>query len=207
MSPAPRDEVSLAAHLETRRARLCPADEDAAPLIYSYLMRLGMHSLPPLDMFASHFMDQMFAMFTIELTKTGQTIGFAALQDESSAGHIDAGIYTDPDCTPRGVGAEAVTLLVNYAFAASGSIRKVFSRSTEASRDGFGIAFDVGLREATLPEHMFFAGRLWDVHVFSVSREDWIQGGARFLRDLLPRQVPAGTGGACPGEVAGDALA
>ena len=178
----------LTPHLQTRRIALRPAGDESAHAVYRFLTDFGTSPIGDPDRFAATVLGDVDALFTVHLRRSDEAVGFAMLQKFRAGRHVEVGVYTDDDETPLGGGAEATLLLVNYAFAAL-RVRKVYSITTEHSRDGFGVAFSDDHREALLPGHFYFQGRLWDAHWYAVRYEDWISGGAQFLEQLVQRRV------------------
>ncbi|MFC9088689.1 GNAT family N-acetyltransferase [Nocardiopsis dassonvillei] len=171
-------------HLETPRVRFRPIGEDNVLGLYQLLLRLGIETLPARDSFESSFRaldGSDVTVLQIEAAGSGEVLGFASVRERSPAGHVKIGIFMDPDGLAAGVGAESMMLLVNYAFARWDDIGKVYALTTDASLMHFGSALFATPREATLPGHVYFRGRLWDLHYYSVSRDHWLQTGARLL--------------------------
>jgi RimJ/RimL family protein N-acetyltransferase len=184
--------TELTPHLQTRRVALRPAGPEAGRTVYGFLSDFGTTALGDPDTFAAAILADVNALFTVRLRRSDTVIGFAMLQKFRPGRHVEVGVYTDDDLTPLGAGAEATLLLVNYAFAALG-VRKVYSVTTEHSREGFGVAFADEHREALLPGHFYFQGELWDAHYYAVTRDEWLAGGSRFLEQLTR---PPATGAA-----------
>lgn len=176
----------LTPYVETQRTSLSIADPSDGIALYELLLGLGLHSMPPLKVFLEQLAQQdISALFAITLRHTGETVGFGTLHEMDPAGHINIGIFTDTDKARFGLGGEAMMLLVNYAFATWDNVRKVYFVTTDASLDRLGWVGDLIPKEATLPEHMFFRGRLWDVHFYAIYRTMWQQQGADVLARLV----------------------
>ncbi|GII90666.1 GNAT family N-acetyltransferase [Sinosporangium siamense] len=184
----------LILHVETPRTALVPADAKDATTLYRLLLKLGLHSLPPLESFVASFdNDWVDVQFVVRARQSDETVGFASLQGLDPAGHIQAGIFLDQERAGYGVGGEAMMLLMNYAFTRWGELRKVYFMTTDASLARFGAMSRTATREATLPQHMFFRGRLWDVYIYSVRRQMWEEQGAGLLSRLIdgaPQEEP-----------------
>jgi RimJ/RimL family protein N-acetyltransferase len=172
-------------HLETIRTRLRPAADEDVPRLYEVLAKLGLHSLPTPEEFARSYNQGVEAQFAIQVRRSGEVIGFSSLQQLNRAGHIQIGIFTDPGESRFGVGAEAMMLTVNYGFAAWEQVRKIYFSTTEASLPGLGRGISLIPREAVLPEHLFFQGRLWDVHFYAITRQAWLESGAHIVERLV----------------------
>lgn len=190
-TPPASGSGSLTPHLRTRRVALRPAGPESGRTVYRFLTDFGTTALGDPDTFAAAIVGDVNAWFTIHVVKRDQPVGFAMLQKLRPGRHVEVGIYTDDDQTPLGAGAEATMLLVNYAFAAF-DVHKVYSVTTENSRDGFGVAFDSERLEAVLRDHFYFQGRLWDAYHYAVGREDWCDGGAQFVERLVPGAATTG---------------
>ena len=158
------------------------------PILYDLLMKLGLESLPSVDDFAREYllaMEHSIEMIEVSLKKTGEIVGFGSIKEHDPAGHAKLGIFMDSERLPVGVGAEAMMMLVNYSFATWDDLRKVYAVTTEASLKSFGSALAASPREALLSDHMYFQGRLWDLHYYSVSRSAWISHGMPLLDRIV----------------------
>ncbi|MGP3912342.1 GNAT family N-acetyltransferase [Nonomuraea sp. 10N515B] len=175
----------LSPHVETQRTALRPAGAADGTAVYELLLRLGHHSLPTLDTFLGTFDENVDALFAIQSRHGGDTVGYGSLHQLDPAGHIQIGIFTDTARARFGVGGEAMMLLVNYAFATWEQVRKVYFLTTDASLDSFGAALANVPREATFPQHSYFAGQLWDIHWYAIYREQWETEGALILDRLV----------------------
>ncbi|WP_121188204.1 GNAT family N-acetyltransferase [Nocardiopsis sp. Huas11] len=179
----------LTLHLETPRITFRAMQEESVPELYNLLMKLGLESLPSLDEYTEGYRkvveDGLVEMIEIELKQTGETVGFGSIREHDPAGHVKLGIFTDSERLPVGVGAEAMMMLVNYSFATWEDLRKVYAMTTEASLKSFSSALATSPREALLSEQMYFQGRAWDLHYFSVTRSSWTAHG----RPILDRIV------------------
>jgi hypothetical protein len=191
----------LDTHLQTRSVVFTPARPEDGPDLYRGLARTGMRVLPPVDAFSAALdgsPDGDAVVFAIRLRATGEIVGAGSLRDRDPAGHVKVGIYLDVDRTPPGAGAEAMMLLVNYAFAAWPQVRKVYILTTDASRDRFRSAVSRMPLEAVLPGHVYFLGRLWDLYYYAIGRQAWEESGALVLRRFT-RPAPAPAAGTGPG--------
>lgn len=171
-------------YTETQRIVLRPAETADGAEIYHLLLRLGLNSLPRLDEFVATFDHGAAAIFAIHLRHDNQVVGFGTIQQLDPDGHVQVGIFTDAERAKYGIGGEAMMLLINYAFATWTFVRKVYFLTTEASMGAFGSALATVPREATLPEHVYFAGKLWDLHWYAVYRDGWEEQTARLVSRL-----------------------
>lgn len=161
---------------------------ESVPVLYDLLVKLGLESLPSADDFARDYhlaMEHSVEMIEISLKQTGEVVGFGSIKEHDPAGHVKLGIFMDSDKLPVGVGAEAMMMLVNYSFAKWDYLRKVYAVTTEASLKSFGSALATSPREALLSDHMYFQGRLWDLHYYSVSKSSWIAHGMPILDRIV----------------------
>ncbi|MFC4534473.1 GNAT family N-acetyltransferase [Sphaerisporangium dianthi] len=172
--------------LESRRVRLRPAGADDGVVLYRILLRLGLSTLPTQEAFLSEFAGHAAAQFRIERRDTGEVVGFSSLHELDPAGHVDLGVYTDPAKILPGLGAEAGILTINYAFA-TWNIHKVYIRTTRASIPSMGLSINLLAEEGVLRDHLYFQGTLWDLHIFAMYREKWMEFDAeRTIRHLAP---------------------
>ncbi|MCK9874149.1 GNAT family protein [Nocardiopsis dassonvillei] len=172
-------------HLESRRIKLVPGSISRES--YEIFLQSGIESLPTLDRYLEEFRpDEVSAYFYVDLQATGERVGVTTLHAMNpNAGHIEAGLYIgDKGKGAPGVGHEAGLLTINYAFA-MWNVRKVYIKTTEASIPSLGSKLGNLKREAILPDHFFFCGRLWDVHIYAVYRVDWEAGIGEYLRDRI----------------------
>ncbi|WP_223830486.1 GNAT family N-acetyltransferase [Nocardiopsis quinghaiensis] len=130
-------------------------------------------------------LDKDVTAFLIEQKTDGKVIGCCSLRGPSRAGHMKTAIYTDRDDLHFGVGAESMTLLVNYAFAEWERARKIYFVTTDASIDRFDSELVSMPRELTLKDHGFFRGRYWDFYYYSVRRDTWERHVAPFVNRLV----------------------
>lgn len=173
-------------HLATKRTVLRPIGADDCDGVYALLSKLGLQSLPPIRSFRMTFDRGSAAMFAVRLRAGGDDVGYATLHHRSPAGHVQTGVFVDTERARFGIGGEVSTLIVNYAFAQWPGLRKVYFLTTDASIEGFGVGLGKSTLEATLPEHLFFRGRHWDLYYYSIDRAGWEASGARFLQRLVP---------------------
>lgn len=93
-------------------------------------------------------------------------------------------IYLDPTTGRAGYGLEATALYVSHLF--DSGARLVTAEVLELNAAVIGIMRKAGWPEqARLREHIYAAGRFWDLLVFSLDQESWERGIARY-RARLP---------------------
>ncbi len=199
-----KERKLLFPYVETRRVRLRAVTVGDADDEYDLFLRNGMNNLPNLDMWLASYSKDLAehssyardraAHFVIQQLRDGSDVGFGGLFELSPAGHVELGLYTDLTKADLGIGAEAVLLLYNYAFA-TWRVRKVYARTTDAAIGFFGGTLgSIARREATLPEHQYFRGLLWDIYIYAVYRADWEARGRTLLDRLVADPSGCGTG-------------
>lgn len=172
-------------HTTSRRITLDPAGAADLTEFRQTLLRTGLESVRVARVPAAA-LARCQAAFQIVRRRNDQVVGFSTLHALDPAGHIRCGIYLEPQHARLGVGSEAVHLLINYAFA-SFDIERVVTQTTEASFAAFGLTTEDGIPEATLREHLYFRGRLWDLHGGVVLRSSWEEYIDNSLEGILPR--------------------
>jgi hypothetical protein len=176
-------------HTQTRRIALEPASAASArDNVLSTLLRTGLESVRPKADTVQAIMEMCCAAFLVRHRITGNVLGFSMLHSLSPAGHVRCGLYLDPERARMGVGAEAVHLTVNYAFA-SYDITKVIAQTTQASFASFGLSDEEPSRTAILDNYLYFRGRFWDLHTFQVHRWEWEYYIGRKLDRILPNSM------------------
>ncbi|GHC96565.1 hypothetical protein GCM10007079_49370 [Nocardiopsis terrae] len=178
-------------HVESRRLRLVPSTASAET--FQILLTGGVESLGGIDAYlAEHEKSDIRAYFLMESRATGETVGFTTLHElNEAAGHVQVGLYTDVTKENLGLGGEAAMMTINYAFA-MWNIRKVYIRTTKATISNFGPQVEKSEPEAVLRDHFYFCGKLWDVYVYSIMREDWIEWG---VPDFIDKHIVNGRAG------------
>ncbi|WP_017587937.1 GNAT family N-acetyltransferase [Nocardiopsis ganjiahuensis] len=174
----------LTLHTRTPRIRFRPLASENVAELYDLLVELGLESLSSREEFIDSYHNvakPLVEIFEIEYLRTGEILGFGSIREHDPAGHAKLGIFMRVGRLPVGVGAESMMMLVNYAFADREDLRKVYFLTTDASLGQFGSSLTDTMREATLPQHVYFQGRLWDLHFYSVSRRTWEVTGAPIL--------------------------
>lgn len=173
-------------HTETRRVALRQAGAKDATEIYDILFRLGRGELPMIDRYVEAFGQGLSACFLVQRKDTEATVGVVTLADLALAGHVRAEVSLAAG-QPAEVRTDAHALAVNFAFA-MWRVRKVYLHATEEGAEAFGFDGEhepLVRREAVLPDYVYFHGRLWDVHVSAVYRDDWDTRGADLLKQII----------------------
>lgn len=90
--------------------------------------------------------------------------------DEAEVGYLLA-----PACWGMGLGTEVATALLELAFRQL-SVDRVQSTVEIHNRRSLRVLDKAGLRwEATHKRHVRVGQRWWDVHVYAIERDDWLQ--------------------------------
>jgi RimJ/RimL family protein N-acetyltransferase len=103
-------------------------------------------------------------------------------------------VYFDKELGRPGFGWEAVVLYISHLF--DSGARLVTAEVLEFNAEMVGILRKVRLvPQARLREHVYSAGRFWDLLVYSFDRAEWVQIIDRYRR-ILPGgdRRPAGIG-------------
>lgn len=173
-------------YTESRRIALRTASDQDAPRVYDILFRLGRGNLPLIDTFVAAFGRGMSAGFLIQQRDTDDVVGFSSLSELTPAGHILAETHLVAGQSDE-VRMDANALTANFAFS-MWRTRKVYFHATETdvANLGFGGEHAAMVRtEAVLPDHTYFHGRLWDVHVLAIYRDQWDTHGVDLLKQIV----------------------
>ncbi|WP_030615958.1 hypothetical protein [Streptomyces sclerotialus] len=172
-------------HTETERVVLRPAGAEDAAAAYAVLFRLGVAGLPVLDSFVKTFGEGLSACFLVHRKDTDEVVGLSTVSGTTPAGHVRIEVHLAGDSAAE-LSGDVHALTANFAFA-MWPVRKVYIHRTspDAGAIGLGAAHAPLVRaEAVLPDHTYFHGRLWDVHIFAVHRDDWDTHGAALLQQI-----------------------
>ncbi|MEU9035205.1 hypothetical protein AB0D45_09855 [Streptomyces sp. NPDC048352] len=173
-------------HTETRRVALRPAGADDAAAAYEVLLRLGTAGLPVLDVFTQTFGQGLAACFLVRDKDTDEVVGLSTVSAVNPAGHLRIEVHLTGD-TAGEISGDVHALTANFAFS-MWRTRKVYIHRTspDIRAIGFGDAHEAMVRtEAILPEQTYFHGRLWDVHVLAIHRDDWNTHGVALLEKIV----------------------
>ncbi|MDX3195172.1 hypothetical protein PV458_42815 [Streptomyces sp. MN03-5084-2B] len=173
----------LSPHTESRLVTLRPAGVEDAAQVYEILFRLGSAGLPLIDQFVESFGEGKAACFLVHRKDTGQLIGVSSLSDLAPAGHVRAEIELVAESTDE-LRAEVNALTVNFAFA-MWRTRKVYFHLTTPDAGELGLGADLPREEVVLSDYTYFHGRLWDVHVVAIYREDWDEAGLDIIKQIV----------------------
>lgn len=113
--------------------------------------------------------------FGIDEIETGDFIGIIQLNNiDFISGTASWGfIIGDNDKQGKGYGKEAPVLFFDYAFSTL-NIRKIVSYNIRFNGATFKMQERLGcIEEGVLKEHVFFDGKYHDVHILSLSKENY----------------------------------
>lgn len=180
--------------LSSRRAILRPADANDGAILYQLLLEHGLTTLPSFTEWITHGLafQGAAAQFVVRRRSDEKLVGYTSLHKLNlAAGHVETGVYATDEIDEVGIGAEAIWLTINYAFA-MWPVRKVYFHTTEASRRKHwgGKVAGISREEAVLPDHQYFLGRHWDVYICAIYRDDWLAVGLPLVTRL---SLPAGS--------------
>jgi len=187
----------LIPHLESRKIRLLPITDSDHRNLHGFLLRSGLESTLTLEAHEksmASLQEKNVTAFMIQQKVDGRTVGCCSLSGPTKAGCVNAAIFTDQSDLALGVGADAMILQINYAFAKWENTRKVYCVTTDASIDRFDSELVFMPREMTLKEHGFFRGRYWDYYYYSIQRKTWEEKVAPFVNRLVVGTRPTSRG-------------
>jgi RimJ/RimL family protein N-acetyltransferase len=173
-------------HTGSRQVELHPAGATDATQAYEILFRLGAAGLPVIDSYTRSFGEGLSACFLVRRKDTGEVAGLSTLSSPTSASHLRMEVHLSTESAEE-LTRDVHALTANFAFA-MWRTRKVYLHrsSPDVAAIGFDDEFAPLVRaEAVLPDHTYFHGRLWDVHVFAIHREDWDIQGVDLLKQIL----------------------
>jgi hypothetical protein len=127
--------------------------------------------------------------------KSGRAVGIVENYGQPGGTAIFVA-YIDPVRGRAGYGFEAISLYLSCMF--DGGARRVIAEVLSFNVDMIGILRKVDfLPQARLREHVYVAGRFWDLIIYSFDRADWVRVVNRYRR-MLPGgdRGPAAIGGA-----------
>lgn len=173
-------------HTESSRIALRPAGAADARQAYDLLFQLGRSALPLVDTYMAAFGQGTIGCFMIQRKDTEEIVGFSTLSDLTPGGHLRIDVNMAAG-QPAEMRTDAIALSVNFAFA-MWRTRKVYFHSTEVGAESLGFAgkhAKMVREEAVLPDYAYFHGRLWDMHILAVYREQWDTHGVDLLKQIF----------------------
>lgn len=173
-------------HVESRQIVLSPAGVENAAEVYDIVFRSGRDVLPMIDTFVKNFGQGLSAGFLVRRKDAEEVVGFSTLSNLTPAGHLRADVSLLAGQTDE-VRRDAIALTVNFAFT-MWRTRKLYFHTTEVDDAtlGFGAEHSVMVRtDAVLPLHAYFHGRLWDVQVLAIDRDQWDTYGVDLLKQIV----------------------
>lgn len=112
----------------------------------------------------------------VTLADTGELIGNVGLRRDAPHDPLaDMGYELAPDHWGRGYATEAARAMVDWGFGVWG-VERIHAHCVADNTASARVLARAGLREeARLRGHQFFKGCHWDVLLFGMLREDWIE--------------------------------
>lgn len=151
------------------------------------LLERGLSGLPSRDVFTALWPQPhggVSGQFLIRPKGTDEVAGLVSFHYRALNGrHVSCSFAVDPSRIDTPALTHAHALAVNYAFA-MWNLRKVNFWTVEESLPLQSVCSEV-VKEGTLTEYLLDEGRLRDVHVFAVFRDDWDQEGAGYVEGIV----------------------
>jgi len=114
-----------------------------------------------------------FIQFAVVGQASSEVIGHAIAYDaDFRHARCAIGIALRGEATGRGLGVEAGVLFVSYLFQ-TWPFNKLFLEVPAFNLPQVRSLTDHLVREATIPQHQYFAHEYHDLHIFSIKREAW----------------------------------
>jgi len=115
--------------------------------------------------------------------RSGRAVGILENHEQPGGAAVFVA-YIDPERGRVGYGFEAISLYLSCMF--DGGARLVITEVLEFNKDMIGIQRKVDvLPQARLREHVYTAGRYWDLIISSFDRAHWVRVVNRYRR-MLP---------------------
>lgn len=151
---------------------LATSDETA----YRWILR---GAIPPFEQFIDQQAASFANGFTVWLRESGERIGQALIYNvDQRNGHLYVAVAVAPDGVGRGLGREALGVLIGYAFAVW-SVRKVYAEvpgftfsGVEANVTGAPVQ-DLFAVEGRLRGHLYANGEYHDMYLIGFDRQHW----------------------------------
>lgn len=127
-----------------------------------------------LDEFRRKFGRFFHTLFIIQCTESNKPLGMVYFYNANFVDKIVyICIYLDPQFTAQGTGRTAGYLACEYFFKTYG-VRKIYAEVFEYNQPSLKIATRNGfMEEAQLKEYRWFDDRYWNLHILSLSYEDF----------------------------------
>jgi hypothetical protein len=115
--------------------------------------------------------------------RTGQPVGF--VENHAMPGGVAVlVVYMNRQRGRPGYGVEAAAIYISHLFDCGA--RLVVCEVLSLNDEALGIMRKAGWEpQARLRDHVYAAGRFWDLLIFSFDRTDWLRTAARYRR-ILP---------------------
>jgi RimJ/RimL family protein N-acetyltransferase len=184
-------EDELAPRTSTGRVSLRAILDDDLPSLYAILtgpdnFRFRFRGfMPSREQFAAELNQGYLTQFTVAGERRSEVLGVAGVYNANvHDGTAYLSVMVDSSHTGTGTGVEALLLMADYCFRVW-TFRKLYLETAAYNYDAFasgaGSFFEV---EGRLRDHLYYAGRHWDLIIASIRRETWPESGGRMLRAL-----------------------
>lgn len=134
--------------------------------------------LPPFELFVHNLHSDVLAQFVVLSRASGDRVGHvASYSADLRSGTVYLGCVMHPDHLGEGIGRDAIDAFSTYLFL-TWPFRKIYAEVpdftfqffSENGHDLGGRESNAWTHEATLRDHLYCAGRYWDVHTVSLDR-------------------------------------
>jgi len=172
---------------------LRPVQAPDVPMLYEWVMDPRVNHrwttrgmLIPYDKFAQRIWDDVLVNLLVH-DGSQQPLAWATLTSvDLHSGHCSAAVVVDPQ-QPKAaaIGPRTVCLMLRYAFAIY-PFRKIYFESPEFAVRDFRTALGRLLTvEGILTEHLYYAGRHWDMYILGMTAQRWAGVGQPYMERVF----------------------
>lgn len=189
--PAPRSAPDNPTSYQNWTLR--PVQPNDVPMLYEWVMDPRVNHrwttrgmLIPYDKFVHRVWDDVLVSLLV-YDGDGQPVAWAtASSADLHSGHCSAAVVVDPNRSKASaIGPRTVCLLLRYVFAIY-PFRKVYLESPEFAVRDFRTALGRLLTvEGVLSEHLYYAGRYWDMYILGMTAASWAGVGEEYMRRVF----------------------
>jgi RimJ/RimL family protein N-acetyltransferase len=111
----------------------------------------------------------------VELKYEGKLIGNCGIRKQEPESHeASLGYEIAPDYWGKGYGTEAAATILKFGFEEL-KLHRVYSWCIAENTASVRVLEKIGMQlEQRLPEDERFKGRLWDILIFGISKDEWL---------------------------------
>lgn len=159
------------------------------PMLYEWVMDPRVNHrwttrgmLVPYDKFVQRVWDDVLVNLLV-CADDQQPVSWATVSSaDLHSGHCSVAVVVNPDLSrAAAVGPRTVCLLLRYVFAIY-PFRKVYFESPEFAVRDFRTALGKLLAvEGVLTDHLYYAGRHWDMYILSMTATHWADVGVEYM--------------------------